>query len=418
MMNSNVTKSSVTTVLVLWLSCISLSSALAASTICRNALYLAAMISLVDFFIKKTRLQFNQAILIMMIALLLSISIYLPTVLHSSSTFHDIDMNYRETAKRLFLGVIIGSYLISHRDKISSRGWNGAYFWIFIGFIYTIIVAFKLSVPNMRLEIKTVATMTAYVFAVLALAATYIALKTKGWVRVTSVLVITFLSIYILLLTQTRSVLLTYPILLLVILIKERFFTKRNSLLFLITLILSTFILPTKFDQAIKRIDRSIIEYKEYQKNNDSTSLGSRFSMWKAGFSTNTISLLGKSADQRDILVRKYIKKYENNNHEALRVIKYHYHNDLLEAGTLRGVIGFAILLLFYFFTISASKKFTGNFNTTLFLITPTILYGSSDSLLIDHRYTTILILLIPFYLCSDELKSKDKTEKITTTNK
>jgi len=417
-MNSNVTKSSVTTVLVLWLSCISLSSALAASTICRNALYLAAMISLVDFFIKKTRLQFNQAILIMMIALLLSISIYLPTVLHSSSTFHDIDMNYRETAKRLFLGVIIGSYLISHRDKISSQGWNGAYFWIFIGFIYTIIVAFKLSVPNMRLEIKTVATMTAYVFAVLALAATYIALKTKGWVRVTSVLVITFLSIYILLLTQTRSVLLTYPILLLVILIKERFFTKRNSLLFLITLILSTFILPTKFDQAIKRIDRSIIEYKEYQKNNDSTSLGSRFSMWKAGFSTNTISLLGKSADQRDTLVRKYIKKYENNNHEALRVIKYHYHNDLLEAGTLRGVIGFAILLLFYFFTISASKKFTGNFNTALFLITPTILYGSSDSLLIDHRYTTILILLIPFYLCSDELKSKDKTESITTTNK
>ncbi|MFK8258806.1 O-antigen ligase family protein [Erwinia sp. AnSW2-5] len=410
-------KSSVTTTLVLWLSCISLSSSLAASTICRNSLYLAALISLVDLFVKKTKIKLNPAIIIIITALLLSISMYLPTIIYSSVKFHDIDLNYRETSKRIFLGVIIGFYLISHRDRISSRGWISSYFWILLGFVYTVILALKLATPHQRLEINTVATMTAYIFAVLSLSAIYISLKLRGWIRHLSVIIIVFSSCYVLLLTQTRSVFLTYPILLLAILIKEKFFNKHTSIIFLMILSFSALVFPLKFHAIFDRVSQSIVEYKEYQNNNDSTSLGSRLSMWKAGFFTNNISILGESADHRDVLVREYIHQYENGNNEALRVIKYHYHNDLLEAGTLRGVFGFIILLTFYIVTIIASRKFTGNYNMAILLVAPTWIYGSTDSVLIDHRFVTILILLLPFYLCSEKLKNQEKTEHSNNQN-
>jgi len=395
-------KYSKTTTLVLWLSCISLSSSLAASTICRNALYLAAVIALVDFFIKKTKPQLNYATFIVFIVLLLSLSFYLQTIIFKSTTLHEIDLNYREAAKRMFLGVIISIYLISHRDKISDKGWLGAYSWIIIGFIYTIMIAFKLSVPNRRLELKTVATMTAYVFVIISLAATYITLKLKGWYRSILVIFAVMITSYIVLLTQTRSVLLTYPLILFILLLKEKFFNKQNLALMAIVTVCAVSLFLPKIHTAKERLESSVIEYNDYVNNDESTSLGSRFSMWKAAFSIISSSMLGESADRRDALARQYIDNHENANHEALRVIKYHYHNDLLEAITLRGILGVIILLVFYIFTAYASYRFTGTTTLTLLLIVPTLLYGSTDSLLIDHRYVTTLILLLPFYLCID----------------
>ncbi|MCP2231334.1 MULTISPECIES: O-antigen ligase family protein [Erwinia] len=395
-------KHSKTTTLVLWLSCISLSSSLVASTICRNALYLAAAIALIDFFIKKTKPQLNYATFIVFIVLLLSFSLYLQTVIFSSTMLHEIDLNYREAAKRMFLGTIISIYLISHRDKISDKGWLGAYSWVTIGFIYTTLIAFKLSVPNRRLELKTVATMTAYVFVIISLAATYITLKLNGWYRSISVIFVVMISSYIVLLTQTRSVLLTYPLILLLLLLKEKFFNKQNLVLLAVMTVCAISLFLPRIHTATERLERSFIEYNEYKNNDESTSLGSRFSMWKAGFSIISSSMLGESADRRDALARQYIDNHENGNHEALRVIKYHYHNDLLEAITLRGILGVIILLAFYIFTIYASYRFTGSTTITLLLMAPTLLYGSTDSLLIDHRYVTTLILLLPFYLCID----------------
>lgn len=397
--------SSKTTILVLWLSCISLSATLAASTICRNALYLAAFIALIDLVIKRTPVKWNAGFTVVLLTLLLSLSLALSTWLYPSVTFFRIDENYAETAKRLFVGSITTFYLILHRDKISSKGWVGAYFWVTVGFIYTTILAIKISSPYARLEINTVATMTAYVFIVLSLATTFGVLKIRGWMKPFSVIGIIAITCYMLVLTQTRSVLLTYPLLVLALLYKEKFFTKRNSAMLLAILIIAAVFSLPKINKAIDRIADSTTEYEAYKNNNDNTSLGARFSMWKAGFFATGNSPLGESADRRDTLARQYILKHENGNPEAIRSIKNHYHNDLLEAITLRGWLGLITLLAFYIGTAVASRRFTGTYSTTLLLIVPTVIYGSTDTLLIDHRYVTILVLLMPFYLCSEAKK-------------
>lgn len=397
--------SSRTTVLVLWLSCISLSATLTASTICRNALYLSAFIALIDLFLKRPPLKWNTGFVVVLLTLTLSVSLYISTWLHSSVTFFRIDENYTESAKRLLLGSIITFYLILNRDKISTKGWLGAHLWVAIGFIYTVIIAIKLSSPDIRLEINTVATMTAYVFIVLSLATMFGALKTSGWIKFLSVISIIAMTSYVLVLTQTRSVLLTYPLLVLALLLKEKFFTKRSLSLFLIIFVTATIFSMPQINKAVERIAHSATEYESYKNNNDNTSLGARFSMWKAGFAAISSKPLGESADQRDIIARNYIINHENSNPEAIRAIKNHYHNDLLEAITLRGWLGFIILLSFYIGTIVASRKFTGTYSTTLLLIAPTVIYGSMDTLFIDHRYVTILVLLLPFYLCSEARK-------------
>lgn len=398
-------KSSKITILVLWLSCISFSATLSASTICRNSLYLAAFIALIDLVIKRTPLKWNAGCVIVLLTFLLSLSICLSTWLYSSVNHFRIDENYFEAAKRLFLGSIITLYLVLHRDKISSKGWLGAYLWITIGFFYTIIVALKMHTTSSRLEVNTVATMTAYIFTVLSLATTFGALKTHGWIRYISVTGIIAITCYMIILTQTRSVLLTYPFLVLALLYKENFFNKTNSILLLVILISAgVFSLP-KINNALERIAHSAAEYEAYQNNNDSTSLGARFSMWKAGFFAISSSPLGESADQRDMVARKYIIDNENANPEAIRSIKNHYHNDLLETATLRGWLGVIALLAFYVGTVVASRRFTGTYSTAILLVAPTVIYGSTDTLLIDHRYVTILVLLLPFYLCSEAKK-------------
>lgn len=387
---------------VLWLICISLSTTLTSSTICRNSFYLAAFLALFDLLLKRPHITWQANHSIIVAILVLSISLYLPTILMPSVQLNSIDVNYTEAAKRLLVGAFILFYLQLYSDTLSEKGWFGAYAWLIIGFIYTLFLSIKIQYQGStsRLEINTVATMVAYIFSLQSLATIFVLLKIKNWSREILVACAIGISIYIIVLTQTRAVILTYPLIVIALLFKEKFFNRRTLIFLFILLCIGAVIKWPNVKAVGERLASSVNEIQSYQENDDNTSLGARISIWKAGITAFKINSWGESADQRNSIAEKYILEHERSNPEALRSIPFHYHNDMLEAASLRGIPGLVVLLLFYLTVTVFTYKKTKTLNIFLLLILPTLLYGSTDTLFIDHRYITTFILLLTFYLC------------------
>lgn len=332
-----------------------------------------------------------------------------------------VDKNYAETAKRLFLGGSILFYLSLMPTYLSDRNKKIAYSIIVIGFFYTIAITMKLYKNQglSRLEVNTVATMVAYIYAIQSLCTIFILMKFKFKFKELIVIITIVLSYYIIILTQTRSVMLTYPLFVITLLFKERFFNIKSFSALFIILLIGFFSNISVIKDGFERIVNSKNEIQRYQNNDDNTSLGARFSMWKAGGSIFTIHNWGVSADERYIQAKEYIIKNENSNPEALRSIAFHFHNDFLDAATLRGILGVVTLLFFYFAITITSYKITKEITIILLLIAPSLLYGLTDTLFIDHRYVTVFILLLPVYLFFNgnesnySINTKEKTKEL-----
>lgn len=399
--------------IVLALSCISLSTPLVASTMCRNALYLAFALSIVDLLIKRPKVIFNQFTLIFFALLLLVITLYLPTIFLHSSVHYTIDLNYVITSKRLFFGSVILIYLALTKDRLSEKSWMVANSLIVIGFIYSSVIALKIYYENFgaRLEIVTVSTMTAYIYILQSLCTLYILSQLKYRKTYLLLALVFSLSYYIVFLTQTRSAMLTYPIFTVVFLLKNKFFNiKTITIIALFSCVIVVFNLSS-IKNALERMAYSVNEVQNYERNDGNTSLGARFSLWKSGLTSFKENPWGESADRRNIIAEKYIMQFENGNPEALRCLPFHFHNDFVEMLSLRGIIGGAILILFILVLSISAYKITNSINIHILLIAPTFVYGLTDTLLIDVRYVTIFILLLSFYLLVPKSTKKKLTD-------
>lgn len=400
---------------VLALCCISLSTTLVASTICRNALYLAFYLSVIDLIIKRPKITRDQFTLIFVTLVTLALTLFLPTILLKSDTYHSVDGHYVTSAKRIFFGAVIFIYLSSVKDKLSNKAWVVASSLVIIGFLYNSIIALKLhhQNPGQRLEISTLATAVAYVYALHSFCAIYILSKLNYKRNYILIALAVSLSFYILLLTQTRSVILSYPIILFFFLFTNKIINLKFISIIVVLCCSVVALNLSTIKNSFERVASTTQEIKSYENENNVTSLGARFSLWKGGVSSFKQNPWGQSADQRNIIARDYIIKYENANEEALRCIGSHYHNDFVEMLSLRGIIGIAVLALTLLILMISSYKITRNTNLHFLLLLPTIAYGLTDTLLIDHRYVTIFILLLPFYL----LNPKNITMKRVTSN-
>ncbi|PVZ83740.1 O-antigen ligase domain-containing protein [Serratia sp. S1B] len=401
--------------IVLALCCISLSTTLVASTICRNVLYLAFYLSAIDLFIKRPKITRNQFTLIFVTLAVLALTLFFPTIVFKSISYHDVDGHYITSSKRIFFGAVIFIYLSSVRDKLSNKAWIVASSLIIIGFIYNSIIALKLhhQNPGQRLEISTLATAVAYVYAVHSFCAIYILSKLNYKRNYILIALAVSLSFYVILLTQTRSVILSYPIILFLFLFTNKIINVKFISIFVLLCCSIVALNLSTIKNSFERVASTTQEVKSYENENKDTSLGARFSLWKGGVSSFKQNPWGQSADQRNIIARDYIIKYENANQEALRCIGSHYHNDFVEMLSLRGIIGITVFILTFLILIIASYKITKSTDIHFLLILPTVTYGLTDTLLIDHRYVTIFILLLPFYL----LRPQNLTMKNVTSN-
>lgn len=86
-----------------------------------------------------------------------------------------------------------------------------------------------------------------------------------------------------------------------------------------------------------KRIVEAYDNIQQLQKNNANTSLGARFVMLDAGQHVASLSLFGQDAEKRYNNAREYIEQ-NYKSAEAVRAIKYHFHNDIIESFSLQGL--------------------------------------------------------------------------------
>jgi len=387
--------------IILALSCISFSTALNASTICRNALFLAFLFSLIDFLRTRLTLKKDNLFFLLITTVFFAASFILHGKIFKSAVNFAVDENYYYAALRILMGIVVFYYLSQQKESLSRKELFFSKVLILFGFFYLSAQAVYIHSlqPHARLEIKTVSTTVAYIFAIQAFAAMYVVSTWKNKFSFLCNSLIFLLSFYIILLTETRSVIVTFPFIVLVFFIQSKMINLKTILCTVVVVAAVMLFNRAPFESALSRLTLTINEVKDYQNNNGNTSLGVRFSLWKAGAHAFVMHPMGQSADQRYDEVKHYIISQKYQNADALRSIDFHMHNDFIDTLSLRGVWGGLLLALFFSSMAYTLIRNNENLAGVTLLLVPNIIYGLTDTLFIDLRCATVLILGLPVYV-------------------
>ena len=156
-----------------------------------------------------------------------------------------------------------------------------------------------------------------------------------------------FITFLILVATETRAAILTYPIiffgLLVVKLYKEKHIPWKGVSVFLIALLAGAFMMK---DNLIQRYNDFNSDIVSYDKANSVTSVGARFVMWKSGLIASKNNYLWQSTDERNTIIREEIKK-DPSLSGALDYIRGHLHNEIVETLSVKGPSGVILYILF-----------------------------------------------------------------------
>lgn len=103
-----------------------------------------------------------------------------------------------------------------------------------------------------------------------------------------------FITFTVLVATETRAAILTYPIIFFALLVvkfyKEKHIPWKGVVVFLIALLAGAFMMK---DSLIKRYNDFNNDIVSYDKANSATSVGARFAMWKTGLAASKIIIYG-----------------------------------------------------------------------------------------------------------------------------
>lgn len=210
------------------------------------------------------------------------------------------------------------------------------------------------------------------------------------------------ISMAMMLLTETRSAIFLTPLLYFAFfLFYYRGINKKIQLLLAAIIVTGAAVVLYCTWDRVSQIQTDIAEYH----TNNNTSIGARFSIWKAGWYSVSGDFWGQNTDLRYQKTQEYIHQYERGNPEAARNVIYYLHNDMLDTLSLQGIFGLFSLLCFYIFGLyfSLNKKNGFDNSSTLFVILPVIALGITDIVLIQNN--TALVVIISLALSVTLLK-------------
>lgn len=269
-------------------------------------------------------------------------------------------------------------------------------FYSFYQILYQGINRVELSFEN-----SSNATGAAYAINFLALYTQMIILQSKIKYKYYLALILTAIYLISIILTQTRSVILTFPIITLLVLF---IFLKQNSkldkklVLISFSIILSCFIFFK--DNIMERMENARSEITSYICNNKMSSTGDRLSMLKAGFFVSKDNLFWQSVEERNNKIILLARK-DDSFIGATSHMHAHLHNDIIEALSTKGWLD-GVLLIFslycsiIIYAIKNNKDiFLLGFVSTFFIL------GLSDTLIyatqIPLSWMLILILMLNY---------------------
>ena len=156
-----------------------------------------------------------------------------------------------------------------------------------------------------------------------------------------------FVTFLVLVATETRAAILTYPIiffgLLMVKLYKEKHIPWKGVAVFLIALLAGAFMMKNSLQQRYNDLNSDIVAY---DKNNSVTSVGARFAMWKTGLAAAKDNYLWQSTDERNAKIVAEVKR-DPSLSGALDHMQGHLHNEVVETLSLKGPSGLILYILF-----------------------------------------------------------------------
>lgn len=404
------------TTIILLLAILTFTVILPEKLIGRNLYYFfSAMIFVCSIVkIKHINFQLEEVMLSMSIFLVgLSQCIWAYRFPGDSTELYRADFNYPKTGAYLMIGSIIILCFPSLIRLASVNYKKHIAYALLTSFTCLTVYAIycKLSMPMERLEIKTSSTLSAAIYTMHSLLTLYSLLNAKIKYRRLMILFVVLFSVYILILTETRSALIVYPLILVYFIFSKSTLPKRKSFaIFLASIFLSLMVIKLLHPNLNKRGVEMIDEVTHYHENNN-TSVGARLSMWNAGIHEIITHPGGVSSKERFRILSSFINKNERGNPEAIRNIAYHLHNDLIESMSLQGVISGVFMLYFYFSLFFYFHKKNTSYCAAVFLCTPIMFMGSLDSLFIHVRFVVMLICWLIIFNGINELDLQNKKQ-------
>ncbi|WP_074012828.1 O-antigen ligase [Candidatus Sodalis sp. SoCistrobi] len=205
------------------------------------------------------------------------------------------------------------------------------------------------------------------------------------------------LSIYVVFLTETRSVMFIHTLavimLILHVIFKDR---KINSTPLLFIILTFASVIYSNWNVISLRYNQTKQEVSLYQHGNDNTSLGARFTMWRVGVMTFINAPLGETQYSRNKKIRNFLHSERNQNSDALKYLDVHLHNEIIQTASLFGIFGISILCFFYYtliFSNGLCKRFP--YNPISILSLSAMLYGLTDVILTSIEYVVVFSVLL-----------------------
>lgn len=220
------------------------------------------------------------------------------------------------------------------------------------------------------------------------------------------------LNMAVLFITESRAALIFTPqIYFVYFLFHYRFISWKWKLATLLaSAVIITALIPTSVWDRMYSIQTEVSSYD----NNNNTSIGARFSIWKSGWHSTEFSLIGQSPDERNTKARNWINSKERGNPEAYKNVIFHLHDDLLETLSLQGLMGLLSVLLFYFATAWHALK--NKRHELFYLLLTLVMFGLTDTVLIQRQTVMILCLCILLVGTLSSSQKKD-TKKMDAMN-
>lgn len=307
------------------------------------------------------------------------------------------DVSYVRTGSYLIIGAVMVPLVSAILRLISVGPGKFINAVLLFGFTYLTLYAlhFHFFVSDDRLRIGNSATLSAYLYALYTMVTLYALACVNMRYRQYIIFGVIVFSFWVIFLTQTRSVLLFYPAILIYALLNSNFMSKSKMIaLCLVSVLLSVVIIEIAFPSIKTRAVDAVTELSEYQSDNN-TSLGARLSMWHTGLYEIYRHPTGVSAQQRYDILLQLMQEKEQGNPEGIRNMVYHLHNDLIETMSLQGAISGVILLGLYAAMLFYVHRKRVLSCATMFVCAPVILFGLVDTLFIHDRFIVMFIVCL-----------------------
>lgn len=387
--------------LTLILSLISLALTLISSGKQREFFYIAIYASIIGLALeykKITLLPFSIALPILLIGLL-NFTWYMVYEYHSEGL--NAYSDYLGSSKKLILASFLVFYLDRFKFYVDKTSFQ-KYFLYATGAGFALATGYGLwqaSQGMLRVEMAiNRATVSAYVYSVLSLAFVYSLYLQKNVKLYVAAGLTILISYFVILLTGTRAAMGLYLLLAIVLTLYHFKRIHLKSTLIFLCIVAGIGIVSYK-PLISPKITQTQNEIASYEKGNDKTSLGARFSMWTVGIQNGLAHPLGQSVEDRQVWTQRYIKEGHPHLVTALKYINVHLHNEFIEKYSLQGIPG--LVILFFFFAsmiVYALKNNNGLLLTTMLLL---LLYGLTDVILLSSEalifFVTLFALSTPF---------------------